>query len=336
VATAINPARAGLYDLKRTSDAIGAAGTGVGAVAGGLASHVVSALAPASFGPPSEGGGSPAGRSRLWAGAAGTWEDAGARGGPSGYKYSSRGLTAGYDRLLGPLMLGASLSILDGGYEDKDARGHDSGISTRIFGIRAGFRHEGGPLLALMAAYARGDNDIREFDGPNWAAEDFSTTTWHVDGRAGFRWALAEGPPLTPTIGPACLRAKAEARDLDYAWVRLLSCGEASSGSARVPVEAGLDYRAGIGPGAALGLNLRAGWSRAFGNGAPEGSVTLAGMGNVPVLRGRGRVAGGGALNAGLGISLGLGNADFVLDYGFRAQEDHRAHSLALSFGPAF
>jgi hypothetical protein len=83
-------------------------------------------------------------KNRVWAGGLGMWEDADARKGMAGYRYDAYGIIAGYDRLFGPVTLGAAFGYTAGDYEDKAAVAHDSDIENYAFSLYAAYNHPSG------------------------------------------------------------------------------------------------------------------------------------------------------------------------------------------------
>lgn len=273
---------------------------------------------------------------RVWAGAMGLWEDADNRKGMSGYKFDSYGLMVGYDRLFGPVTVGAAFGYTDGDYEDKAAMSSDSDIQSYSVNLYATYNHCSGFFASVIGGYTYSDNDINEFDGTHWSREDFHTGTWNIGARLGYDRRPADNFTLTPSIGLNHAHAKNSGHQVNYAGVDLLTYGAMKNHSTSVPVELAASYDVVNTCDSTLNLNASVGYSYNFDDDGIEGDINFNGLGGVGSLRASGRELGHHALNVGAGMKYTYKNLDFGVRYDYFAKSDYDAHRLVGTVGLSF
>ncbi|MCC8107808.1 MAG: autotransporter outer membrane beta-barrel domain-containing protein [Planctomycetes bacterium] len=273
---------------------------------------------------------------RIWAGAAGEWDNAAGRKGFPGYRYNAYGVTLGYDRAIRNGVFGASYSFTTGKYVDKAATAHDSHNGRHAVTLYAGYRHHSGLFGTIVANWAFSNNDLGEYRNNEWDRQDFSTTTWQIGGKVGYEYKPAENVSLSPVVGFGYIGARSSAHTGYRSGNAEHHVGRMRSDTAFIPVELHAAYTYRINPEHRFDVRVKGGYTYNFDARGPRGNVYRydppGGMA-IPVV---GRDNSHSGFSVGAGIQYRHSRLDIGASYGYTVMAGDGGHRVALTASAQF
>lgn len=269
---------------------------------------------------------------RLWASGFHFSEDMDAKDGYDGYKYKVSGVSAGYDRAIGPLTLGAAFTYSRGDFEQK-GMWDDNDMDNYAVSAYANYYHCSGFFSTLYAGYNYADNELNTFNPmtDSWLGGDNHVHSRWAGAEIGYEAKLAEGWSLTPKVGVFYERHKGSA----YDFSTFQSISKMTSKAWTLPVTLELKYRAVMSDCSALTFKVKGGYTHNFTNEGAIGSYTFIGFDGMvaPI---RGVKPGRSAWNIGAGLKYEYNRFDFGVDYRYDSRKKVDAHRIAATIGISF
>ncbi|WP_378947517.1 autotransporter domain-containing protein [Mesorhizobium sp. ANAO-SY3R2] len=270
----------------------------------------------------------------VWGQALGNWGSADGDGNVDGFDYSSGGLVAGGDTIVGDgwrlgLLAGYSRTSFD--TDDGASSGDSDNFHLGVYGGR----HFGAVALRAGAAYTRhaidttrtvsfpGLNQMLKADYAANTAQAFVETGYRTEmGRvafepfAGLAYVSTSTDAFTETGGAAALSSKASTFDSTTTTLGLRAATDFSLGQAQATARGGL------------------GWRHAFGDVAPTSTVAFIGGDDFTVY---GSPIARDALLVEAGLDFAISpKANFGLGYTGQVASGARDHGVKASFGVMF
>ncbi|MCC8164745.1 MAG: autotransporter outer membrane beta-barrel domain-containing protein [Planctomycetes bacterium] len=268
---------------------------------------------------------------RFRAGGIGRWDSAEASAAAPGYRYDGRGITVGYDRAVRNVIFGAAYSYTTGDYEEKAATSHDATIDSHAITLYASYRHRSGLIGAVVAGYTFSNNDIRHLQDGEWRERDFSTRTWHVNGKIGYEFSPAENFTITPTAGIGFIDARSSAHDGFRGGNFDQRLGRMTANTAYLPVELRAAYKRRLGPDHEMGFSVKGGYTYSFAAGAAHVDVFTHSPAGAVHSAVAGRDGGHGAYRAGVGVWYRYRSLDVGINYDHTGRSESKSHRVSIT-----
>ena len=271
---------------------------------------------------------------RIWAGYAGQWGDANARGGDRGYEYSANGFNVGFDHTFGgALTVGTAFGYMKGDYTLKGGLGSDSDINNYMFGLYGTWNHESGLFANLAGTYTYSDYDMSsEYRASTWDRADYHGNTWSVGGDLGFAIRPVQNFSIIPSVGlyyytssTNTFSTTAGRADMKYKRHDL-----------ELPAQLTMKYDVCLNAESTLSLNVNGGYTYNFRDkGTRIDEFAMANTGIV-MGGGHGRDPGHSGWNAGGGAQVRVRNFDVGVHYEYYARKEFDSHKVYANVGLSF
>lgn len=273
---------------------------------------------------------------RFWVRGVGIWEDADRKGARDGYKYDGYGFQTGYDRIFGPMIVGASFAYTTGDYEDKIATRHDSDIDNYNFNLYATYVHCSGFFATVQGGYTHSKNDINEYRG-NWVREDYDTDTLYLGAKLGYVWRPNANFTLLPSAGLAYIDSRAKSHVINTNGVDTEGIGRAKANSGMLPIELRGVYTICFGADSKLDLGINGGYTYMFDDDSPSSWTTdLGALEPWTPVRNVNHKYGKSQWNIGASAKVTAGRFDVGVNYDYFSRSKSDGHRLMGTLGISF
>lgn len=278
-------------------------------------------------------------RNRVWVSGFGLWEELDEKNGVPGYKYSSGGVMAGYDRVFGPITVGASFGWTGGSFKDHSALANDSDIDSYAFNLYGTYVAPNGFFASLFGGYVYSDYDMKKlrggFDNLNnpvngWERSDYHGNSWSIGGVFGYDFKPTQCLTLTPSVGLTYQRSRSNSFDAVFDWgggSSTLRNSNIKNHSVSLPVALNAEYRVIDNGHSALALSGNVGYAYEFHNKGASGALSMGGL-NAPRIDFRGRNPGRNTWNLGAGVKYDHGRFEVAAKYDYYARSKYDAHRV--------
>lgn len=271
---------------------------------------------------------------RIWAAGFGKWRDQKSRHGYSGYDYKAAGVSLGYDRLFGNLMVGASFAYSAGSLDFDDLIDDDHDLDSYSFSAYAKYFHCSGFENTLLGGYSFGKNKAEQRILGQRTQAKYDTNVWSVGDILGYKFDLTDSLSLTPSVGLVYTRSKND----DFiirggAGTRVTS---KAVESLVVPLNLELSYSRQLGD-ASVTFTGNAGWRHDFkGNDDPVlTNYVNTGIG-VEAYSLTGMTPGKNVYNVGAGVKYSKRTFEVYAKYNYDFKSKGSAHQVAAGIGLNF
>lgn len=272
---------------------------------------------------------------RIWAAGFGQWQDQKSSGGHSGYDYESAGVSLGYDRLFGNVMVGGSFSYGSGSLDFDDLIGDSHDLDSYSFGAYAKYFHWSGVENTLMGGYAYVDHEAEQRILGQRARSKYHTNVWSVGDILGYRFNLTDSLSLTPSAGLVYSRAK------NSSYVVRGGAGNRVTSKAveslTLPVNVELGYVRPLSGCSSLALTANVGWRHDFKGGDDPVITNYVNTGlGVEGYSLTGMKRGKNVYNAGVGAKYTRNNFELYAKYNYEMKSKYRSHQVVGGIGINF
>ncbi|MCC8190861.1 MAG: autotransporter outer membrane beta-barrel domain-containing protein, partial [Planctomycetes bacterium] len=271
---------------------------------------------------------------RMWLGSFGLWENAGSRGGFSGYRYDAHGFLGGYDTAVGEgLAVGGAFAYATGSYQDKGAAAHDSAITSYSVAAYGGYSHPAGMTASLFGAYAYADNSLRELRrdpgaGLSWSEADYRTDTWSLGGDWGWVLRPRTNVRISPTLGLHYIYTRAGDHDMALGGVVTQRERSIRQTGVFLPMEVNASYDLPTDDGGLFRLDAGLGYTYNFRSGGVRGSIDYLGLTTGASASVRSRDQNRHSGHAGLGLQYHRDRFAIGVRYACTVENSYHAHHL--------
>ena len=281
---------------------------------------------------------------RIWVSPYGVFDVAKTIGGLDGYEHDTYGISVGYDRALGPLVVGGNFTYAYSDFNDKSSIASDTTLDTYAANIYGTYGDASGLFVTGAAGYAYTDNYVKELRRTyvggvpvdHYNRGDYHNNSWYLGLEVGYDWQLSECLTVSPSIGVTHVRTTASDHEETWGGAAIARYSGIKAKSTLLPVRVEAEYAVlqDVDRGFSLTGNL--GYSYNFSHDDLAGNVLLGGFTNSTPIAATGRKAGKNSLNVGAGMKYYFGRYDFNLKYDYYRRTGYSSNQVQAMLGVNF
>lgn len=272
---------------------------------------------------------------RVWVSPFYVYQDMEKKDGYAAYSYKAYGGSLGYDRVFGPVTVGAAFTYSRGDYDEKGITDDTtidnyggSGYAT-YYSVCSGF------WAGIAGGYNYGKNDLKSFDAiaNDWQVGKNHTNTYWAGGNLGYDFNLGPNWILTPSAGLFWSDSKSSSYNSTGPYDMIV--GKIKNKSLLMPLDLSATYTAHIDECSSVSVKVSGGYNYNIKNDGAEGSMryNYAGSGSVFI---QGVKPGRHGWNAGAGVKYTRNNIDVGVDYRYDGKKKYQGHRVSATIGVSF